>query len=265
MDIDQREHASGAQPIPAATLIVFRRDPTNGPAQILLVERSGAMAFAGGATVFPGGRVDEADRVLAGTLAAGVPDPGDRDDLAARIAAIRETLEETGLAIGFEGDVDGRRAAQARKLLLETGRLDSVLEAFRWTLRTDLIVPFARWLPNALPRVFDTRFYLADLGTGDVEVAADETENRHLFWASAAEALDLADRGAIKILFPTRRNLERIACFSDFETCRQHALETPVMTITPQKVTRGGIVWLTIPSGLGYPVDGEPLSGVTRS
>ena len=49
------------------------------------------MAFAAGALVFPGGRIDEADRKLAERLNAD----------AARIAAIRETVEETAIAVGL--------------------------------------------------------------------------------------------------------------------------------------------------------------------
>ena len=50
---DMGEHADAAPATPAATLVVFRHDPTGGPAQILMVERSGSLSFAGGATVFP--------------------------------------------------------------------------------------------------------------------------------------------------------------------------------------------------------------------
>ena len=52
--------------IPASTLVVWR--DTTGDPQILVVERSQRMAFAAGAIVFPGGRVDEADRNLANAL-----------------------------------------------------------------------------------------------------------------------------------------------------------------------------------------------------
>ena len=58
---DMGEHADAAPATPAATLVVFRHDPAGGPAHILMVERSGSLAFAGGATVFPGGKVDPAD------------------------------------------------------------------------------------------------------------------------------------------------------------------------------------------------------------
>jgi 8-oxo-dGTP pyrophosphatase MutT (NUDIX family) len=268
---DLGAHADAAPATPAATLVVFRHDPDGGPSrslppQILLVERAGSLAFAGGATVFPGGKVDPADLELAEALrgAPGIAD--DLADVAGRIAAVRETLEETGLAVGFAGAIDAARAADARRLLLDTGRLQDVLETFGWTLDFTALVPFARWWPrHRNMRVFDTRFYLADLGTGSVEVTADATENRHLFWASAAEALRLAGEGAIKVIFPTRRNLERLALFSDYPEARAHALETPLVTITPTIEMRDGERWLVIPSGAGYPVDGEPLGSAERA
>ncbi|RZM08222.1 MAG: NUDIX domain-containing protein, partial [Sphingomonas sp.] len=80
--------------IPAATLVIVRDTPAAGP-ELLMVERAKAMAFAGGALVFPGGRVDPGDHALAAVL--GTPD----DDTAARIAAIRETIEEAGLPVGL--------------------------------------------------------------------------------------------------------------------------------------------------------------------
>jgi 8-oxo-dGTP pyrophosphatase MutT (NUDIX family) len=246
---------------PAATVVVFRHNPAGGAPQILLVERSGAMVFAGGATVFPGGKVDPADHDLAQTLAQG----SDPADIAARIAGIRETLEETGLVVGVKETVTQDAAGLARRALISHGRLDTVLADFGWTLDLDALVPFARWWPKHREvRVYDTRFYLANLGTGAVELAADATENRHLFWASAGEALELADTGRIKVIFPTRRNLERLAQWPDFESARAHALATPIVTISPQVIERDGQPWLMIPENAGYPVHGEPLGGAQR-
>ena len=247
--------------IPAATLVVFRRDPAGGAAQVLLLERSGAMRFAGGATVFPGGRIDRADYELAERVRSDL----DLDDAAARVAAIRETLEESGLAIGLVGNVTAETAATARRMLIEQGTLAPVLEAFGWQLALDRLTPFARWLPkHRAPRVFDTRFYIADLGTGAVDVAVDATENTHQFWASAREALRLAEAGEIQVIFPTRRNLERLAQFDDFAACLEHARATPVVTITPSVAVRDGARWLTIPEDAGYPVHGEPIESAMR-
>jgi 8-oxo-dGTP pyrophosphatase MutT (NUDIX family) len=248
--------------IPAATVVVFRHSPDGGPPQILMTIRHRAMSFAGGMAVFPGGRVDPADYALAGEF--GGPD---QDEAAHRIAAVRETLEETGLAIGLREPVTSAEAQAARALLAETGELASVLVAMDWQLDLEAIIPFARWHPKneRLPRIFDTRFYLADLGTGAVDLEIDATENTHLFWTGAQEALELADRGEISLIFPTRRNLERLAGFASFDEARAQAQSIPMKTITPWMEERGGERWLMIPNDAGYPTSGEPLSSVARS
>ena len=73
--------------IPAATLVVWR-DSADGPS-ILVVERSARMAFAAGAIVFPGGRIDDADYRLAEALGR----PAD----SAKVTAIRETIDPRGV------------------------------------------------------------------------------------------------------------------------------------------------------------------------
>ena len=249
--------------VPAATLVIFRRCEAGGPPQLLMVQRSKTMRFAGGAAVFPGGRVDDADFTLARKL--GAADLDAEEELAARIAAVRETLEETGLALGVAQRPDHAAALQARAMLLELGELGPVLDALGWTLALDSLVPFARWRPKHREiRVFDTRFYLADLGTGAVDLQVDDTENTHLFWVSATEALAMAEREEIKVIYPTRRNLERLALFASFGDARQHAQDVPVRMITPFMAERDGAPWLLIPDDAGYPVDGEPLEMASR-
>lgn len=245
--------------IPAATVVIFRNCKAGGPPELLMVQRAKEMRFAGGAAVFPGGKVDPADHELARTLA---PD-ADPDITAARIAGIRETLEETGLAIGLDRSVSVAEAVAARALLLEQGALGPVLVKFRWKLVLDSLVPFARWCPN-WEKAFDTRFFLANLGTGAVDVVVDATENSRLFWCSAAETLRRADADEVHIIFPTRRNLERLAQFSNFDEARAHAETIPVRTICPSQQERDGEMWLTIPEGFGYPVTAQPMANVKR-
>lgn len=245
--------------IPAATVVVFRHAPDGGAPELLMVQRARELRFAGGAAVFPGGRIDEADRVLAARIAP----ERDGADTAARIAAVRETLEETGLAIAVRQAISPEMAREARVLLLEQGLLAPVLERFGWTLELDLLVPFARWCPS-WEGAFDTRFFLADLGTGAVEVAVDATENTHLFWTSAVRALEMADNGEISVIFPTRRNLERLAQFASFAEARAHAEATPITTICPRREEREGETHLVIPEGLGYPVTAQAMATVKR-
>jgi 8-oxo-dGTP pyrophosphatase MutT (NUDIX family) len=188
------------------------------------------------------------------------------DEAAHQIAAVRETLEETGLAMGLAGAIDAARASEARAMLAETGALTPVLEAFGWRLDLAQITPFARWFPKNenIPRVYDTRFYLANLGTGAVEVSIDHAENTQLFWTTAEGALAAAERGDIKLIFPTRRNLERLALFASYADARAQAEAIPVRTIMPQIVEEGGKSWLTILGDAGYPVTAELLENVAR-
>ena len=80
----------GSKPVAAATVVLLR-DGEDG-LETLMLRRNSKISF-GGMWVFPGGRVDEADR--AGLVAG--------DELgAARIAAVREANEEAGLEVDLE-------------------------------------------------------------------------------------------------------------------------------------------------------------------
>src|SRR4051812_30248855 len=97
--------------IPAATLIVVR-EKAGGPPELLMVERAEGMAFAAGALVFPGGRIDDADRQFAATL--GLED-------GAAVAAIRETIEETAIPVGLAPLPDREEAARLQRELTGDG------------------------------------------------------------------------------------------------------------------------------------------------
>ncbi len=244
-----------ATPIPAATLVVFR-NAAFGPPELLMVERAKAMAFAGGALVFPGGRIDSGDEALAALIAPGL------DDAPARIAAIRETIEEAGVAIGF--DAEPGALATLRATLHAGAPFGEALASAGATLDLTTLVPFARWLPaHAHARIFDTRFYLAQAPAG-AAATVDRTENTRLAWMTAAEVLAQADAGAATIIYPTRRNLERLALFTDFAAASADALAHPVRTVTPFVERRDGVDQLCIPADLGYPVTSEPLTSATR-
>lgn len=237
--------------IPAATVIVMR-EVAEGPPELLMVERAAAMAFAGGALVFPGGRVDPGDVVLAGQVAPKM------EDAAARIAAIRETLEEAGVAIGL--DVAAEAISELRRRL----HAGEPMGALGVDLRLDALVPFTRWLPrNVSHRVFDTHFYLARAPEG-CEPVVDGSENVREFWMTAQGVLDAADAGRAHIIFPTRRNLERLAQLGSWEEAVAHARAYPVRMVTPWIEERGGERHLCIPDDLGYPVTSQPLAEAMR-
>jgi 8-oxo-dGTP pyrophosphatase MutT (NUDIX family) len=218
---------SPMMPIDAASLILTR-EPIGKAPEFLVVRRETSLAFAAGAYVFPGGRLDPED-YEAGRAPSAHPDPV---DAAARIAAIRETAEETGIVV-------------------ETAPAD--------------LVPFARWLPvhEVVVRRFDTRFYLARTDR-DVEPVADGVESSHAFWASAGEILDRCAHGDGRAIFPTRRLLERLAGFGSFAEARAQAEALPPRIISPWVEQRAGEDWLCIPDDAGYPVTSEPIATAFR-
>ncbi len=244
--------------IPAATLIVMR-DAIDADPDILMVERAGVMAFAPGAMVFPGGRVDAADVALADLL--DLPEDG-----AARLAAIRETIEEAGLAIGITPSLDADALAKARVALRDGASLADALTPLGAAPDPAALVPFARWRPDRTRvRRFDTRFYLAALPADAPPPLVDGTENVRLCWASARAVLADADAGRLTLIFPTRRNLERLARFGSYAAAVEHARATPVRTVVPWIETRDGEDWICIPDGLGYPVTAERLADARRA
>lgn len=234
--------------IPAATLILVR-DRIDGGPELLMVERAGRMAFAAGALVFPGGRIDPADRALAAEIGAD----------AAVVAAIRETLEETAIPVGLAPIPDRDTALDMqRRLLAGTPLCDLAVE-----LQPSALQPFARWVPafHAVRR-FDTMFYLAPCPSGDWQPNTVAGECAGAEWVAAAEVLDRERLGQARLIFPTRRTLERLAQHASFDDIRADALAHPVEAITPWVEEHDGTSFVTIPAHLGFPVTRERLDGL---
>ncbi|MDQ4503457.1 NUDIX domain-containing protein [Sinomonas sp. ASV322] len=156
----------------AATVVILR--DTSGPegeagVEVLLLERPGRGSFAG-AWAFPGGRVDPEDfrpgdpaRLRAdddGAAPAAVP-------LAARRAAVRETAEETGLALN-ESD----------------------------------LVDLSCWIPpQRAERRLRTWFFLAADPGG--EIVLNESEHVAFAWLAPAAALERHAAGQLALFPPT--------------------------------------------------------------
>jgi len=242
--------------IPAATLVVMR-ERHDGPPELLMVERTKRMAFAGGAMVFPGGRIDAQDRALAEGFADA--------DADFRIAAIRETLEESGIPVGIAPDIDPDLAAKLQARLHDGANLGELLASHGLSLDLEALAPFARWKPAFhQARIFDTIFFIAEAPGGEWRPRPQAGECEAVEWLGAAEVLARVARGEASAIFPTVRNLERLACFDSIGAARADAAAHPIETITPWIADHGGEPHLFIPEGLGYPVTREPLASVRR-
>ena len=242
------------EPIPAATLIVVR-DRDGGPPELLMVERPQGMAFAAGAWVFPGGRIDKSDRALAADL--GIE--------ADAVAAVRETVEETAVPVGLEPVPSPAKSTEIQEALVADASLASVLDEHGLKIAANALTPFARWVPKFhAVRRFDTLFYVAACPTGDWQPKIIEGECTAASWISAGEVLERDRRGEARLIFPTRRTLERLAQYSSFEAIRDDARAHPIEPVTPWVEERDGEKFITIPSHLGFPVTHERLDGLWR-
>jgi len=242
--------------IPAATLVVWRDSP-EGP-DILVVQRSARMAFAAGAIVFPGGRVDEADRALAKALGK----PGE----ASKVTAIRETIEESAVIAGLSGPVETGLGRQLQDELVGGGDFADLLARHGLSVDFDALVPFARWMPAfKQPRKFDTLFFLVRAPSGEWRPNPQPGECIAAEWASPAALVERVERGEASAIFPTKRNLERLAAHSSFEAALADARAHSLETIIPWVEEIEGEPHVRIPDGRGYPVTAEPLVTAFRA
>ena len=236
---------SDKPPIPAATLVVVR-DTAAGQPELLMVERAAGMAFAAGALVFPGGRIDGGDG-------------------SAKVAAIRETLEETAIPVGVSPTPSADVTLELQAALLDEQPFEALLSEHGLTLELDALTPLARWVPRFhATRRFDTLFFVARAPEGEWQPRIVPGECSGAFWISASEALEREQRGEAQLIFPTRRNLERLALHPSFEAIRADALAHPIEPVTPWVEEIGGENFITIPEGIGYPVTREKLDGLWR-
>lgn len=217
-------------PVRDASTVMLLRDGDAG-IEVCLVQRNLNSDFVGGAHVFPGGGVDDADGLPEiEALCHGLDDAEasrrlgtDRGGLAFWVAAIRESFEEAGvlLARGSDGSpldlTSPDRASRYSSLRREVdeGRMSMVELAMGEGLNLDVgaLHYFSRWItPLGSHRRYDTRFFVAAAPEGQ-EVTEDRRELIDAQWFTPAEALSRHDSGEIVLIFPTLRTLVALARF----------------------------------------------------
>jgi 8-oxo-dGTP pyrophosphatase MutT (NUDIX family) len=227
----------GAVPRAAATVVLLR-DGRDG-VEAYLQRRPVGMGFAGGLWVFPGGRVDEADRDPAVEGSWEGPSPGEwarrlglpvQEARGHLVAACRETFEEAGLLLATPQPAAGALAEARRELLAGTGGLAGVLARLGVRLDTARLRYWAWWVtPEAEARRYDTRFFVAGL-PADAAVTAHLAEAEHERWLPPARAA--ADQ-TLPMLPPTRYTLRDLADFASVADALAAGVDRPVERILP--------------------------------
>ena len=180
---DNANTLTGPGLIPAATVVLIC-DTADG-LQTLMLKRNAALNFAGGNWVFPGGRVDPADRP-ADNVAV---DTSDIDLRAAINAAVRETAEEAGLSIACEH-----------------------------------LVYLSHWVaPPLLKKRFTTWFFVAEVDcAAQKSIAIDGGEIHEYRWLSPRDVLANSRDGSMSILPPTLVTLTEMQRFDTATQLLQH-------------------------------------------
>lgn len=255
----------------AATVIVLRSGPGDGPPELLLLRRHARSGFAASAWVFPGGVVDAADRCLDPALWDGLDlkvaaeVTGRPRDLALglHVAAVRETFEEAGLLFARHRD-DGRPVDLTGSAVAVADRhqeFGAWLAAAGLVLDLGRLVPFSRWrTPAQEPRRYDAIFFLAPAPEGQV-ADHDRRETTESRWLTAADALDAGRRGELTLIYPTVVTLEELAELGDLEAILA-AVEpgTRLRPLQPHMVldAEGRAVAILHPDDPDYPWDRYP-------
>jgi 8-oxo-dGTP pyrophosphatase MutT (NUDIX family) len=222
---------SDAPEIRDAATVIVGRDTSEG-LQVFMVRRHADAAFLPDRYVFPGGRVDDADRDTAKRRLHG--SAGDVDPAYAMTAA-RETFEEVGLLFA-DRPVHVNELAELRHSM-HAGEIafSDVLERFDVCVDASQLQYFSRWVtPKAelATRRFDTRFFVARAPEDQV-AEADATEVLDGRWIAPAEALAATARGEINLIFPTIKHLERIAPYRTVDELLAFARTKSIVTVTP--------------------------------
>jgi len=203
----------------AATVMLLRDAPE---LQVFMLRRNPQILFAPGASVFPGGAVDEADRDPELLARCRGRDDGaasrllgqGRGGLGFWVAAIREAFEEAGVMLGVPGSfgLDGLAGARTALAAGEHSFLDLVV-AGDLVLDCGALRPFAHWItPPRAPRRYDTWFFAAAAPEGHT-YRHDDHETVASGWVTPAEALRLGAAGDIELIRPTQRSLELLGGF----------------------------------------------------
>ena len=251
-------------PRPASTVLLLR-DGAAGEIEVFMMVRHYEIDFNSGALVFPGGSVDNGDQeIIARPELYSGGEGLDAVSLSFRIAAIRETFEESGILLarpaGSNSLVEAKRAAEIEgrdRAALCEGKTTflKVLTDNEVVLALDELVPYAHWItPEGMPKRFDTWFFLA-AAPPEQAGAHDGKESTDSIWVSPREALAGGESGRFKLPFPTTRNLIRLGKQGSVRAALNDSKGRKIVTVMPVMTKLNGGRQLRIPIEAGY--DGD--------
>ena len=178
-----------SQEIRSAASVIAGRDGVDG-LEVLVLERGGGSRFLPGYVAFPGGSTDPEDVELAerwfGT-----------GEEAARACAVRELLEEVGLALTSAGlsEADGDALGS---ISASPPAPEQLLEVAHWVA------------PPRIPVRFDARYFAVEAPPG-LTLVPDGGETSDAWWQSPRHLLEEWRAERRKLYWPTYFTVRAIA------------------------------------------------------
>lgn len=179
-----------SEEIRQAASLIGVRDGSDGP-EVLVIERTLDHRFLPGYIAFPGGAVDPADGPLAERWF------GDAEE-ASRAAAVRELIEEVGLAVTREKVLGVDRERPLARVDQAPPPVSHLPEVARWVA------------PERVPVRFDARYFAARMD-GATDPAPDGVEAAKAWWASPRDLMQGWESEDLLLYWPTHFTMKALA------------------------------------------------------
>lgn len=260
-----------APPRHASTVVMVRDTPRG--LEVFLVKRHGLSDVMGGAYVFPGGKLDDADALLDAQRhldqepaqlhqALGEPDTPVATAVGLYVAALREAFEESRVL--FTHDAQVARAALQQQ---QATAFNQMLSDLAVRLQTRNVLPWSRWITPRMPSVstkrFDTRFFITTV-PAEQEASHDNHELTESVWLPPRTALEQYWNGEIQLAPPQIMSLAHLARHATVQSVMDSARNGPPPLILPETFDEGGTRVLCYPGDPAHSVSTRALPGPTR-
>ncbi|TNF63363.1 MAG: NUDIX hydrolase [Burkholderiales bacterium] len=262
-------------PLPSSTVMLLREGAPG--LEVLLMRRHANTAVLGGVHVFPGGKLDAADRDVGAQgleldldaeacrlrLAEPQLEPGQA--LALHLAALRETFEECGLLPG--ADASARDLGALRERMQAGSNLRDAAAGLGLALRLSALLPWSRWITPRQPSVshkrFDTRFFVALAPPGQ-DIVACARETTEVVWTTPRAALERYWAGEIDLAPPQIMSLSHLLRLGDVGAVMARARACPPVLVAPEPFDEDGVRVICYPGDPAHSVREAAWPGPTR-
>lgn len=244
----------------AATLLQIKTGQS-GAIEILMVKRHHNLAFAANAWVFPGGKFSKIDYEIAknNNINKAYGNNLEGEEIVAKICAIRETFEETGILWAYNkndelvidkysNEIELRKSFEKNNEAFE-----KFIKSENLKLAIDRLIPISIWIPpNNINRRYRTYFFLAFDEKG-ANFLNDGQEIIKINWKKPKEVLELSDKNEIKLIFPTMANLKLIEKFNNYNDLKNYILSKKMPIMNPDVEEIAGERWVKLSNHDFYP------------